>query len=272
MRPADLPGELHKLWRTSDPKGYHLEYGFSCMGYEIAGGLGVKMAFPDRRVFVLVGDGSYLMMNSELATSVMMGLKLDVVLLDNRGFGCINRLQQSVGDPAFNNLLPETSPDIDFAGHARSLGADRRKGRQHRRAGKGARAREQNRRAATSSSSRPTPPSRPGGRRLVGRAGGRDREARAMCARRAPPTSRPPPPRRTIAIPFTFNPTSPFEDPTMTVKLGINPIGWTNDCLHWLGDFIPLDQCLAEARQAGFSGVELGRKFPRHGRQARADS
>jgi 3D-(3,5/4)-trihydroxycyclohexane-1,2-dione acylhydrolase (decyclizing) len=118
-----LPGELHKLWRTSDPKGYHLEYGFSCMGYEIAGGLGVKLAFPSRRVFVLVGDGSYLMMNSELATSVMMGLKIDVVLLDNRGFGCINRLQQSVGGPSFNNLLPENSPDIDFASHARSLGA-----------------------------------------------------------------------------------------------------------------------------------------------------
>ena len=119
-----LPGELHKLWRTVDPKGYHLEYGFSCMGYEIAGGLGVKMAFPGRRVFVLVGDGSYLMMNSELATSVMMGLKLDVVLLNNRGYGCINRLQQSVGDKPFNNLLPEAAPDIDFAAHARSLGAE----------------------------------------------------------------------------------------------------------------------------------------------------
>jgi 3D-(3,5/4)-trihydroxycyclohexane-1,2-dione acylhydrolase (decyclizing) len=119
-----LPGELHKLWRTVDPKGYHLEYGFSCMGYEIAGGLGVKLAFPDRRVFVLVGDGSYLMMNSELATSVMMGLKLDVVLLNNRGYGCINRLQQSVGDRPFNNLLPEAAPDIDFAAHARSLGAE----------------------------------------------------------------------------------------------------------------------------------------------------
>ncbi len=119
-----LPGELHKLWRTVDSKGYHLEYGFSCMGYEIAGGLGVKMAFPDRRVVVMVGDGSYLMMNSELATSVMMGLKLDVVLLNNRGYGCINRLQQSVGDKPFNNLLPESAPEIDFAAHARSLGAE----------------------------------------------------------------------------------------------------------------------------------------------------
>jgi 3D-(3,5/4)-trihydroxycyclohexane-1,2-dione acylhydrolase (decyclizing) len=119
-----LPGELHKLWRTIDSRGYHLEYGFSCMGYEIAGGLGVKMAYPGRRVVVMVGDGSYLMMNSELATSVMMGLKLDLVLLNNRGYGCINRLQQSVGDKPFNNLLPEAAPDIDFAAHARSLGAE----------------------------------------------------------------------------------------------------------------------------------------------------
>jgi 3D-(3,5/4)-trihydroxycyclohexane-1,2-dione acylhydrolase (decyclizing) len=123
-----LPGELHKLWRTGAPKGYHLEYGYSCMGYEIAGGLGVKLAFPDRRVIVLVGDGSYLMMNSEIATAVMMGLKLDIVVLDNRGFGCINRLQQSVGDRPFNNLLADVphaaAPDIDFAMHARSLGAE----------------------------------------------------------------------------------------------------------------------------------------------------
>lgn len=122
-----LPGELHKLWRTSVPGGYHVEYGYSCMGYEIAGGLGVKMAAPDREVVVMVGDGSYLMMNSELATSVMLGHKLIVVLLDNRGFGCINRLQQATGSPGFNNLLAdtlhETLPDIDFAAHARSLGA-----------------------------------------------------------------------------------------------------------------------------------------------------
>ena len=122
-----LPGELHKLWRTPRPGGYHLEYGFSCMGYEIAGGLGVKMAEPQREVVVMVGDGSYLMMNSELASSVMLGLKLIVVLLDNRGYGCINRLQQATGSPGFNNLLAdsrhEVLPDIDFASHARSLGA-----------------------------------------------------------------------------------------------------------------------------------------------------
>lgn len=126
-----LPGELHKLWRSHRPGGYHVEYGFSCMGYEIAGGLGVKMADPDRDVYVMVGDGSYLMLNSELATSVMLGFKLTVILLDNRGFGCINRLQQGTGGRPFNNLLADTThdllPDIDFAGHARSLGADAEK-------------------------------------------------------------------------------------------------------------------------------------------------
>ena len=123
-----LPGELHKLWRCARPGGYHLEYGYSCMGYEIAGALGVKLAQPDRQVVVMVGDGSYLMMNSELATSVMLGLNLVVVVLDNRGFGCINRLQHATGGAGFNNLLAdsahETLPQIDFAAHARSLGAD----------------------------------------------------------------------------------------------------------------------------------------------------
>jgi 3D-(3,5/4)-trihydroxycyclohexane-1,2-dione acylhydrolase (decyclizing) len=122
-----LPGELHKLWDAVEPGGYHLEYGYSCMGYEIAGGLGVKMARPEREVIVLVGDGSYLMMNSEIATSVMLGLKLLIVVLDNRGFGCINRLQRATGGKSFNNLLEHTRhaalPDIDFRAHAASLGA-----------------------------------------------------------------------------------------------------------------------------------------------------
>jgi 3D-(3,5/4)-trihydroxycyclohexane-1,2-dione acylhydrolase (decyclizing) len=122
-----LPGELHKLWNASEPGGYHLEYGYSCMGYEIAGGLGVKMARPDREVVVMVGDGSYLMMNSEIATSILLGLKLTIVVLDNRGFGCINRLQRATGGESFNNLFAltrhETLPRIDFAAHAASLGA-----------------------------------------------------------------------------------------------------------------------------------------------------
>jgi len=124
-----LPAELHKLWRTSTPGGYHMEYGYSCMGYEIAGGLGVKMAKPDAEVIVMVGDGSYLMMNSEIATSVMLDKKLIIVVLDNRGYGCINRLQQACGNAPFNNMLADClqagdgAPQIDFALHARSLGA-----------------------------------------------------------------------------------------------------------------------------------------------------
>lgn len=126
-----LPGELHKLWQPGAPGGYHMEYGYSCMGYEIAGGLGAKLADPAREVFVMVGDGSYLMMNSEIATSVMLGVKLTIVVLDNRGFGCINRLQNATGGASFNNLLRDTRhevlPEIDFAAHAGSMGAVSRK-------------------------------------------------------------------------------------------------------------------------------------------------
>lgn len=123
-----LPGELHKLWRVSDPDNYHVEYGFSCMGYEIAGGLGVKLALPQRDVVVTVGDGSYLMLNSEIASSVALGVKLIIVLLDNRGFACINRLQTSLGGKPYNNLLAssytsDTAPPIDFVKHASALGA-----------------------------------------------------------------------------------------------------------------------------------------------------
>jgi 3D-(3,5/4)-trihydroxycyclohexane-1,2-dione acylhydrolase (decyclizing) len=124
-----LPAELHKLWRTGAPGGYHMEYGYSCMGYEIAGGLGVKLARPEAEVIVMVGDGSYLMMNSEIATSVMLGAKLIVVVLDNRGYGCIHRLQRASGGTRFNNLLADCAGEagadvaIDFAAHARSLGA-----------------------------------------------------------------------------------------------------------------------------------------------------
>jgi 3D-(3,5/4)-trihydroxycyclohexane-1,2-dione acylhydrolase (decyclizing) len=122
-----LPGEMHKLWQAGAPGSYHAEYGFSCMGYEIAGGLGAKMAKPDDEVVIMIGDGSYLMLNSELATSVMLGQRITVVLLDNRGFGCINRLQMGTGGANFNNLLKDSKheilPDIDFAAHARSLGA-----------------------------------------------------------------------------------------------------------------------------------------------------
>jgi 3D-(3,5/4)-trihydroxycyclohexane-1,2-dione acylhydrolase (decyclizing) len=126
-----LPGELHKLWRPAHAAGYHVEYGFSCMGYEIAGGLGVKLADPAREVVVMVGDGSYLMLNSEIATAVMMGLKLVIVVLDNRGFGCINRLQKATGGAPFNNLLRDarqkSCAPVDFAAHAAALGAQSEK-------------------------------------------------------------------------------------------------------------------------------------------------
>jgi 3D-(3,5/4)-trihydroxycyclohexane-1,2-dione acylhydrolase (decyclizing) len=126
-----LPGELHKLWKAGAPGSYHMEYGFSTMGYEIAGGLGVKLARPSDDVVVMVGDGSYLMMNSEIVSSIMLGAKLTIVLLDNAGFGCINRLQMATGGANFNNLLKDTHhvtlPGIDFAAHAASMGAIARK-------------------------------------------------------------------------------------------------------------------------------------------------
>jgi 3D-(3,5/4)-trihydroxycyclohexane-1,2-dione acylhydrolase (decyclizing) len=126
-----LPGELHKLWPAGAPGSYHMEYGYSTMGYEIAGGLGVKLAKPDDDVVVMLGDGSYMMMNSEIATSVMLGKKLTIVVLDNRGFGCINRLQMATGGANFNNLLKdavhEVLPEIDFVAHAASMGAVARK-------------------------------------------------------------------------------------------------------------------------------------------------
>jgi 3D-(3,5/4)-trihydroxycyclohexane-1,2-dione acylhydrolase (decyclizing) len=126
-----LPGELHKLWQAGGPGTYHLEYGYSCMGYEIAGGLGVKLARPDAEVVVMLGDGSYLMANSEIATAAMLGAKITLVVLDNGGFGCINRLQMATGGANFNNLFRDTRheilPEIDFAAHAASLGASARK-------------------------------------------------------------------------------------------------------------------------------------------------
>jgi 3D-(3,5/4)-trihydroxycyclohexane-1,2-dione acylhydrolase (decyclizing) len=124
-----LPADLHKLWRTGVPGGYHMEYGYSCMGYEIAGGLGVKLARPDREVIVIVGDGSYLMLNSEIATSLLLDQKLVIVVLDNHGYGCINRLQQACGGAPFNNLFSDSvqgksgAPKIDFAAHAAAMGA-----------------------------------------------------------------------------------------------------------------------------------------------------
>ncbi len=136
---GSMPGELHRLWRTRDPKQYHVEYGYSCMGYEIAGGLGVKLALlaegePDREVFVMVGDGSYLMMAQELVTAVAERMKLVVVLVQNHGFASIGGLSESVGgqrfgtryryrDPATGHLDGDLLP-VDLAANAESLGAD----------------------------------------------------------------------------------------------------------------------------------------------------
>ncbi|WOI55878.1 3D-(3,5/4)-trihydroxycyclohexane-1,2-dione acylhydrolase (decyclizing) [Palleronia sp. LCG004] len=123
-----MPGELQKLWKPWKPGSYHMEYGYSCMGYELAGAMGMKMARPDKDVICMVGDGSYMMLNSEIATAAMMGLGFTVVLTDNRGYGCINRLQQGSGSPEFNNLYEhverEEMPQIDFVAHARAMGAD----------------------------------------------------------------------------------------------------------------------------------------------------
>lgn len=123
-----MPGELHKLWKATRPMSYHMEYGFSCMGYEIAGAMGIKMAQPDRDVVCMLGDGSYMMANSELATACMMGIKITIVITDNRGFGCINRLQTATGGAEFNNLLKDSwqvnPPAIDFRAHAAAMGAE----------------------------------------------------------------------------------------------------------------------------------------------------
>jgi 3D-(3,5/4)-trihydroxycyclohexane-1,2-dione acylhydrolase (decyclizing) len=130
---GSLPGDLHKLWRARDPKGYHMEYGYSCMGYEIAGGLGVKMAAPDRDVYVLVGDGSYLMMAQEIVTAVQEGIKITIVLLDNHGFASIGGLSEAVGSGGFGTQYRYRNPatgeldgdvlPVDLAANAASLGA-----------------------------------------------------------------------------------------------------------------------------------------------------
>jgi 3D-(3,5/4)-trihydroxycyclohexane-1,2-dione acylhydrolase (decyclizing) len=117
---GSMPGDLHKLWRTRDPKGYHVEYGYSCMGYEIPGGLGVKLAAPEREVYVLVGDGSYLMLPGELVTAVQEGVKLTIVLVDNRGYASIGALSRSLGTDGFGTQM---SVPVDLAANAESLGA-----------------------------------------------------------------------------------------------------------------------------------------------------
>ena len=130
---GSMPGDLHKLWRTRDRKGYHVEYGYSCMGYEIAGGIGVRLAAPDRDVFIMVGDGSYLMMATEIVTAVQEGVKVIPVLVQNHGFASIGGLSESVGSQRFGTAYRYRSSDgrldgdtlpVDLAANAASLGAD----------------------------------------------------------------------------------------------------------------------------------------------------
>jgi 3D-(3,5/4)-trihydroxycyclohexane-1,2-dione acylhydrolase (decyclizing) len=135
---GSLPGDLHKLWRTRDPKGYHMEYGYSCMGYEIAGGLGVKMADPGREVYVLVGDGSYLMMAQEIATCLQENVKINIVLLDNHGFSSIGGLSRASGSGGFGTRYQYRDQgkagavmSIDFVANAASLGAHAVRARTH---------------------------------------------------------------------------------------------------------------------------------------------
>lgn len=125
-----MPGALHTLWRPAQG-GYHMEYGFSCMGYEIAGAMGIKLARPEADVVCFIGDGSYMMANSELATAVMRRIPFTIVVTDNRGYACINRLQKGTGGAPFNNMYEdarvETQPQIDFVAHAASMGAHAQK-------------------------------------------------------------------------------------------------------------------------------------------------
>src|SRR5215218_10574975 len=130
--PPGAPADLYKLWRTRDPKGYHVEYGYSCMGYEVAGGFGVRLACPDRDVFVMVGDGSYLMMATELGTAIQEGIKIIKVLVQNHGYASIGSLSESLGSQRFGTRYRYRNPEtgrldgeklpVDLAANAASLG------------------------------------------------------------------------------------------------------------------------------------------------------
>ena len=129
---GSMPGDLHKLWRTRDPKGYHVEYGYSCMGYEVAGGLGVRLACPDRDVFVMVGDGSYLMMATELATAVQEGIKIITVLVQNHGFASIGSLSESLGSQRFGTKYRYRNPKTGRSGRRQAADRPGRQCRQFR--------------------------------------------------------------------------------------------------------------------------------------------
>ena len=250
-----LPGELHKLWQAGAPLGYHLEYGYSCMGYEIAGGIGVKMALPDREVVVVLGDGSYLMMNSEIATSVMLGQKLIIVVNDNRGFGCINRLQQATGGAPFNNLLRdvrhEAMPEVDFVAHARALGAEAVKVKSIadlETAFKKARAAKSTQVIVIDTD--PMGSTDAGGFWWDVAVPEVSERKEVDAARRDYEEA------QDVAAGWRLS---------MSIRIGANPIGWTNDDLQEIGGDTPLETCLAEAKEAGVVGMEKGHKMPTDG-------
>ena len=263
-----LPGELCKNWKAKSVGTFDCEFGFSCMGYEIAGGWGAKMADPERDVIVFTGDGSYLMLNSDIYSSVLTGHKLIVVVCDNGGFAVINRLQNFKGSASFNNLIEdcrrERDARVDFAAHARSDGC-----------------------------------ALPSTCRSIG-----DLEAAFQRAKAADRTY-------VIVIdvhPHQWTPGDAWWDVAVPevsrrkqvrdaraaheaglaeaadrgltmaatsgagpIRLGIAPIGWSNDDLPELGGDITLEQCLREAREAGYAGVEKGGKFPLDPKVLRAD-
>ena len=198
---GSMPGDLHKLWRTRDPKGYHVEYGYSCMGYEIAGGLGVKLAAPDREVFVMVGDGSFLMMAQEIVTAVQEGVKLNIVLVQNHGFASIGALSESLGSQRFGTKYRTRE---DLAAVAEGLGATVLPRHDARRArGRPARRDRRHRRADRDRPARP----RARLRGVVGRAGGgglrprlHARRARDVRGEQADPAAVPEPARESHAM------------------------------------------------------------------------
>ena len=256
-----LPAELHKLWRASLPGNYHMEYGYSCMGYEVAGGLGVKMARPDQESIVLVGDGSYMMANSELATSVMLGKKIIVVVLDNRGYGCIQRLQTATGSPAFNNLLDDCVPEggerstIDFAMHARSMGADAvhvKDVAELKTAMVQARQATRTQVIVIDTTHTRTTDGGCWWEVAIPEVSARPAVRDAHTAYLAGQTNTTYLIFKESLIAMTWN-----------VQIGINPISWFNDDMPSLGGETPLETALREGKEIGYVGFELGNKFPK---------
>ena len=248
-----LPGETAKGWRIKNPNTYDLEFGFSAMGYEIAGGWGHAMAKKgDGETIVMVGDGSYLMMNSDIYSTVLTGHKLIVIVCDNGGYAVINRLQNFKGTPSFNNLIKDSRVKepfaVNFAKHAELDGRGHAALREPRRP-RGRIEMGQDDRPHHGDLHRHRRLRLGAGRCRLGRGrAGSVRPARGA-ARRASTTRRS---ARSNAL----------ESETMKAKLGMSPIAWWNDDLPQLSDDVSLEECLRQSRSAGFTGMEQGRRFP----------